>query len=264
MDELDRLVAESAPVRGQKKGISPKAAALESMPSAWREELIAAAADMGIRAEDDLAWLLVASFINAWAGAATAGKAADQVGKSVATIPDQIYQGAVRAGTDVKGVIEQKGVEIGQALTLAVGKTGESIISRLQSVLSQSIGSIQSAADGAVQKAEAARAAVIAKGTEDFAKAAQAAILSQVRATTWRNRAVGALVGAFLLFGAGVGGVIVAGLDGHITQYRIDQTASGQPNCGQANIEGIGQQYVCVMQVPKPSKGFKGFVAAWF
>lgn len=266
MDALDKLTAETgAPSRGQ--GVSPKAAALQGMPGEWRERLIAEAAGMGVRADDDLGWLLVASFINAWAGAAAAGKAAGEVSKGVATIPDQIYQGAVRAGADLQGVIESKGIEIGQALTVAVGKAGDGVVQRVSATMAGYQQTLSSAAADLTSKAEEAKSAILAQGVGEFAQAAQAAALSQMRAVTWRARVTGAILGAFLLVGAGIGGGVVADLDGHVTKYRIEQSGT-KPWCGRAVVQGVGRQYICVLDAPNPSSkdsnGVMGFLRAWF
>ena len=89
------------------EGITPKQEALRGLLPEWRERLVEQAAAMGIRADHDIAWLLVKSFINAWAAAAAAGDAADRVESGVSKIQDTIYNGALNAGNDIAASIKQ-------------------------------------------------------------------------------------------------------------------------------------------------------------
>ncbi|MEL5850014.1 MAG: hypothetical protein U7M05_11730, partial [Candidatus Igneacidithiobacillus chanchocoensis] len=208
----DKLMAETgSPSRGQ--GVSPKAAALQGLPGEWRERLIAEASAMGIRADDDVAWLLVGSFVNAWAGAAAAGRAAAEVSKNVNAIPDQIYRGAVQASGEVQDAIAAKGAQIGQALSSAVSKSGDGVVQKIAATMTSHQHALNAAAADLVAKAEAAKSAIVSRGLSEFAEAAEQAVLSQMKEVTWRARVTGAIWGTLLLAGAAIGGVVFAMAD---------------------------------------------------
>lgn len=86
--------------------LTAKQAAVRGIPQEWRDRLIADASRMGITSEDDVAWLLVGSQINAWAGAAAAGRAARETLDAVGQIQGKVLAGAKLAGDDVAQSIE--------------------------------------------------------------------------------------------------------------------------------------------------------------
>ncbi len=88
------------------KNTSARDAALAAVAPERRETLLRTASDLGVHGTDDIVWSIVASVINANAAAQAAGDAAHEVGASVATIRNEIYQGAAAASADVKASIE--------------------------------------------------------------------------------------------------------------------------------------------------------------
>ena len=80
--------------------------ALNSVPNALREPLLTLAAQHHITTPDDPFWTIVAATSNAMAAAQAAGEAATRVQASVQDIPSAIADGAAKAGTDVKAIIE--------------------------------------------------------------------------------------------------------------------------------------------------------------
>ncbi|WP_297389175.1 hypothetical protein [Acidiferrobacter sp.] len=87
--------------------------------------------------------------------------AASVLEKAAAAVPDQIYRGAVRAGTDVKGEIEA-----------TVRAAGEAFSERLAGALIQSIKATTTQAEQSLQKAQVTFANTV---SAKLAKAARAA-----------------------------------------------------------------------------------------
>lgn len=135
-----RATPPSSPVKNEKHGLSPKAAALAALPTDWREQLLISASEMGIKAEDDLGWLLVAAFINAWAGAAASGKAADTTREAVGKIQGEVLAGARAAGKDVAGAIEQAGANVRQEITAHLEAPNTGILSAIKNALTAGTG----------------------------------------------------------------------------------------------------------------------------
>ena len=202
-DAVSGVVAPSLPItppiRGRDGQQTPRTAALASMPSEWREKLIAEAADMGIKADDDLGWLLVASFINAWASAAAAGEAAESVKSNVSKIPDQIYKGSVRGAEEVGSVITSK-------LNTGLNKAAQTFVDKAELMVQRSIEKI----DQAQQKFDAKLSGVIdvrvENGVQVFAKAASDAAQKVVKNVVAQSR-----FRYFLLFSAVTVGLLLAG-----------------------------------------------------
>ena len=80
--------------------------ALASVPVEKRETLLRKASDLGVHGSDDVVWALVASVVDATAAAQAAGDAARETGAAVATIRNEVYQGAAKAAADVKATME--------------------------------------------------------------------------------------------------------------------------------------------------------------
>lgn len=116
-------VAPSPRVSGDNM-VTLKERALQGLPAEWRERAISDAGECGVRHDNDVGWLLIGSTVQTLFCAFAAGDAAAAVQAGVAAIPDQIFQGAVRAGNEVKGAlaaeIRGQGVEVGQALRLTI------------------------------------------------------------------------------------------------------------------------------------------------
>lgn len=142
----------------------------------------------------------------AFASAAAAGAAAKAVQSGVSSIPDQIFQGAVKAGDEIKSNlihgIRNQGVEVGQALKLLIDSAaskGATDLKTAASDLDIKLGKIP----GDVQKS---LDAYKENGVAEFAKAAavagQAAAQSSMLAQLSRSALVSVVA---FLFACGVG-----------------------------------------------------------
>lgn len=80
--------------------------ALNTVPTALREPLLMLAAQHHITTPDDPFWTIVSATANAMAAAQAAGDAARETGAVVATIRNEVYQGAAKAAADVKATME--------------------------------------------------------------------------------------------------------------------------------------------------------------
>ena len=144
----------------------------------------------------------------AFSSAAAAGAAAQAVQAGVSKIPDQIYQGAIKAGNEVKGAlaaeIRGQGVEVGQALKMLIdssAKAGATTLKTAADDLDLRVGKIP-------DEVKVALDAYKAKGLAEFGTAAKAAALQAVQTNVLLQLSRSALVMimAFLiaaLIGAG-------------------------------------------------------------
>ncbi|MHB1529945.1 MAG: hypothetical protein ACYCXT_11040 [Acidiferrobacteraceae bacterium] len=225
----------------QEQTTTPKQEALRGLPAEWRERLIEEAAHMGIRADSDIAWLLVKSFINAWAAAAAAGAAAERTIAATAGIPDAIYQSTVRAGSDLRAVVgaevKERGVELGVAITAAI-----------QSAATSGAAALKKAAADLPSVATATQDEIIKEWRADLATAARdeaRGVLAGRMARSWGM----VLMSLALAFCAGAGGALVgARLLGFLLLH--DVTVIPRPGGGQMVIFPPGRQ---VRQSPPPA-----------
>ena len=124
----------------QPAAMSPKNAALSALPAEWREQLVISASEMGIKAEDDLGWLLVGAFVNAWAGAAAAGKSAEAVQASVGKIQGEVLAGARAAGKDVAQEIEAAGKRVNDGISQHLTAPDTGILASIKTALEAGAG----------------------------------------------------------------------------------------------------------------------------
>lgn len=114
----------ATPQPTQPTSATPKQEALRGLPPEWRERLVEQAAAMGIRSDGDIAWLLVKSFINAWAGAAAAGDRLVEIQSASGKIGQMIFDQTSAAGRDlnqaVATTIQKKMTEAGGALSKTI------------------------------------------------------------------------------------------------------------------------------------------------
>lgn len=96
----------TAPASQTARPATPRDTALATVGPEHREALLRKASDLGVHGTDDVVWALVASVIDATAAAQAAGDAAAATASSVASIKDEIYQGAAKASADIKATIE--------------------------------------------------------------------------------------------------------------------------------------------------------------
>lgn len=145
-----------------------------------------------------------------WSGSVAAGQAAQAVQAGVAAIPDQIFQGAIKAGNEIKGAlateIRGQGVEVGQALKLLIDTSaaaGATTLKTAAADLDLKMGKVPAEVQQALD-------AYKAKGVSEFAKAAQVAgeKLAQSSLLAQASRSVLLMIMAFLLAAlVGAGGL---------------------------------------------------------
>lgn len=85
--------------------MTPKEAALQGMPFEWRERIIAEAADFGIKGDGDSGWLLIGSFVRAWAAAAAAGASAEELTLLLQQLPKLMQDAFTSASKDFRGQV---------------------------------------------------------------------------------------------------------------------------------------------------------------
>ena len=197
--EEEREVPEVACVPAAEDGgaRSMRDTALDGLPSAWREKLIEHAAASGVRHENDVGWLLVGSVINAWASAAAAGQAAKEVQEGVAHIPDQISDGAARAGDMVLASLLEGSKQWVTAFTVAVNGRQAKLLEAADAGAEK----IRGAAETLSQSLDAAIEAKKGEGVSDFAKAAADAgrVAATASLAAQASRSAVVSVAAFLI-----------------------------------------------------------------
>lgn len=157
-------------------GSSARDIALQGLSPSLREHVIADAAEMGIRLESDLSWLLVGAQIRAWASATASGDAARLVHEDVGKIPDLIHHAVLVGGNDLTGQIKTAMTANVRELALAIqggiakatqpsvtavqtalqdfdSKVDKTIIARRDAVLAQWVQSGSDALDDRVREA---------------------------------------------------------------------------------------------------------------
>ncbi len=176
--------------------VSPKQEALRGLPPEWREQLIEQAAAMGIHAEADVAWLLVKSFINAWAGAAAATVAAERIESAAKGVGDLIFNQTVRAGNDLKALVaagvEEKTVEAGSAVVAVINHATQA-----------GAAALKAAAMAIPEAANAQRDSILAEWRQHLASAAAQEAAGRARRSEWWLGGIGL---AMMVAGAGLGG----------------------------------------------------------
>ena len=184
--------------------------ALKDMPQAWRERIIADASDFGVRADGDTAWLLIGSYVRAWAAAGAAGDAATALQSGVAGIPNAIWEGTRKATGDISGALRAGAKDYIAGLQGLTIRAGEDIDGKTAKV----IAAVNDAANAGAEKIRTAALtltdsldkAVKAKADEGAQKWAEFAALAGheaakgVMGKATRNAAIA----MFLLFILGV------------------------------------------------------------
>ncbi|WP_163055329.1 hypothetical protein [Acidithiobacillus ferrooxidans] len=156
--------------------------ALKDMPQAWRERIIADAADFGIRADGDTAWLLIGSYVRAWAAAGAAGDAAIALQSGVAGIPNAIWEGTRKATGDISGALRAGAVDYINGLKGLTIRAGEDIDGKTAKVIAE----VNDAANAGAEKIRAAALTL----TSSLDKAVKAKADEGVH--EWAKLAVGA------------------------------------------------------------------------
>lgn len=197
---------------------------LASLPLDLHAKVLANAADAGITHKDDAAWQIVRDIIAANAAAQAAGAAAREIGAAMATIRDEIYQGATKASADVTSTIE---TSIAATVNTAVSSAAQAGADALR----------QAAKDlPAVARAEQGRI------VQEWRSALASAARNNAFAGFLQRLSVNITILAILIAGIFVGGVVSgsAGIEAIMAaQHRltppgwrllVDQ--KGEPECG--------------------------------
>lgn len=176
--------------------------ALRGLSSSLREHVIADAAEMGIRLESDLSWLLVGAQIRAWGAAQEAGQAATLVHGDVGKIPDLIHHAVVMGGNDVTGQIQTAMLanvkELAQAIQMGIDKATAPSVQAVQTALQDF--------DSKVDKTIIARRdAVLAQ----WVQSGSDALDDRVREAIRTERTVNLMFMSFGFFGVFVGGILL-------------------------------------------------------
>ena len=187
--------------------------ALDVVPKEYHGTLLAGAADAGIQHVNDPAWLIVAAEVVSLAAATACGVAAQAVQAGVASIPDQIFNGAVRASDEVKGGLVSGAKLFVEAFTQAATDRQKALetasdIRQTAILAAADLGAdkIRNAADSLTSSLDTAVQAKTDQGVSEFAKAAavagQAAAQSSMLAQLSRSALVSVVA---FLFACGVG-----------------------------------------------------------
>lgn len=198
--------------------------ALNSVPAALREPLLTLAAQHHITTPDDPFWTIAAATANAMAAAHAAGEAATQVRTVVQGIPREVYDGAAKAGTDIKAIIEA------------------SISGTVKASLDQAV----TAGAATLRQAAADLPKVGRENQNAIVGEWKSALADAARRHTWagffQKLSVSVLLAAFLVGGVFVGGVATGGwgmlrilsATHRVTPHgwRLDVGKNGQPLCG--------------------------------
>ncbi len=182
---------------------------LDAVPQASHTGILKMALDQNINDPNDPHWGMVAL---AWAStesASIARAALESVRKETGKIPDAIYQGTVKAGSDLKGQVEAAGQAV---LTAAQAKGAE-----LERKVSDAITRATTAGSAELKKAVTSLGPAAARKRDDLVQAMQVAAAEAARdvaraglagkiAKSWATVALSLLVAAGL--GATTGAVI--------------------------------------------------------
>ena len=261
-EQMPSPFTEPAPVRSPASSPSPrasgfdgggdtlKAQALQGLPSEWRERLIADAGAAGVRHDNDVGWLLVGSVVHSAMAAFAAGNAAQAVQAGVSSIPDKIFDGAIRAGDEIRGAlskeIRDRSVEAGAALKLLIdssAKNGAESLKNAGADLENRLNLLPSDMDKLVDKKTREGVNVFAEAAALAAsKAASAASARQYLGTV---AGVGITLILFAILGAGVSYEYMNLTHRIAPAQIIVNPATGKMNCGEITMNHVEKQRVC-------------------
>lgn len=229
----------TAPASPVTRPATPRDAALAAVSADKREVLLTRASDLGIHGSDDVIWALVASIINTDTAAKAAGDAVREVGASVATIRNEIYQGAAKAAADIKATIEAS----------------------IMGTVNTSVAAAASVGADALRKAAADLPSVARQEQGRIVQEWRSALASAARdsafAGFFQRLSINVAVLAILVGGIFIGGAIsgAAGIEYIMAAqhrlvpsgWRLDVGKTGKPLCG-----GLAGRTVCLARRPRP------------
>ena len=198
--------------------------ALAAVPPDLREPLLTLAIEYHIANSDDPFWTIAAATANALAAAKAAGDAARETGTAVASIRDEIYQGAAKASADIRATIE----------TSIAGTVNASVATAAQA----GADALRQAAKDLPTVAHAEQGRIV----QEWRSALAAAARDSAFAGFFQRLSVNVVALAVLVGGIFVGGLVAggAGIEAVIAAkhrlvpsgYRLLVTPKGQPECG--------------------------------
>lgn len=254
--ETAAVVEESPP--DIRRGGSAMDEALSHLSPAIALRIATVAARYGIRENNDPFWGTVEVMENSFecakasgAAASAAGASAVEVQSAISAIPDTVYQGAVRAGEEVRGVIAHeirgKAVEAGMALKMLIdssAKAGASALKTAGDDLETRLGLLPADVEKLVDQKTR-------EGVQVFADAAAMAGAKMAKAAAasrflWSVSGVAVLLIVFSVIGAFIDHEYLS-LTHRITPKPLVMSASGKPNCGLITMGGQ-RQNVCQLR----------------
>ena len=250
------VTGDAAPRLRVGDGSSARDVALQGLSPNLREQVIADAADMGIRIDSDLSWLLVGAQVRSWAAAAAAGASAMEVQSAVSSIPDTIYQGAVKASGEVQGGLVAGSLKFAKIFTDAANDGQRALIAlsndqQAQILSAAGLGAekIKNAATTLTSTLDKAVEQKTLEGVNVFAEAAAIAGAKMAKAAAasrflWSVSGVAMLLIVFSLLGGFLDYQYLS-LTHRITPKPLVISASGKPNCGQITGPSGVQEQVC-------------------
>lgn len=171
------------------------------------------------------------------AAAQAAGAAAQTVGTETAKIPDQIYQGAVHAGDEIRAAIKRE-------IEDSVVNTGRDLVKAIRQINAEQTNLLKQAAADLPKAARERQAHIVNEWQRALGKAATAGVSAKMM------RSWGVVMSSLLLAAiVGASGALIgARFADHLTPWRypIASTPAGSPECG--TLRGAdGREYaVCV------------------
>lgn len=182
---------------------------LSTLPDAVVRRISTIAARYGIRHDSDPMWALVEAVQNGMECAQAAALACDATGKislevkaGIAKIPDQIFNGAIRASDEVKG-----GLIAGAKLFVeAFSSAANTRQSELLAAADTGADKIRAAASTLTASLDAAIEAKKGEGISEFAKAASNASLNAAKSASYASFRLSAIILVLVMVLGSIGG----------------------------------------------------------
>lgn len=225
--------------------------ALSALPDVVVRRISTIAARYGIRHDSDPMWALVEAVQDSLECtratakmAAAVGASANEVNTGVEKIQSQIFQGAVKAGNEIKSAL---GKEIDQRLTTA----GTDLVSAINTAADLGSQKIEDGAKDLIDRLDHAIDERKQEGVNEFSKAASKAALRAARAAStgeflWSMSGIAMLLTIFSALGAGAE-YMYLNLRAEVTPKPMLVRPSGVPACDMITLNDK-QREVCEIQ----------------
>ncbi len=206
---------ESAPEKGHEPEPEPEqqndsmTEALSTLPDVVVRRISTIAARYGIRHDSDPMWALVEAVQNGMECAQAAALACDATGKialevkaGINKIPDQIFNGAIRASDEVKGGLVAGAKIFVEAFSTAANDRQTKLLEAAD-IGADKIRNAAKTLTGSLDKAIEAKKGV---GVSEFAKAASEAGLNAAKNASYASFRLSAIILALVMVLGGIGG----------------------------------------------------------